>query len=105
MEELVTSSDSKPKRNKRGQLLPGQPSLNPKGRPEGQSIKDRVRIYLNEHPDDMEAFVKHFATNNKELAWQMLEGRPSQGLGQADDLDPMPLLGGASVPIKEDVNG
>lgn len=72
------------------QFQPGQ-SGNPAGRPKGTSIKDRVRKYLEEHPDDMAAFVNHFVKDNRDLAWQMLEGRPSQGIGQADDLPPLIL--------------
>ena|SRR3990167_5049547 len=51
---------------------------NSKGRPKEKTIKERVREWLEEHPDDMESFVKHFVKKNKELAWQMLEGRPQQ---------------------------
>ena len=53
-------------------------SGNPEGRPKGKTIKERVREWLEEHPEDMEGFVEHFVKDNKELAWQMLEGRPSQ---------------------------
>jgi hypothetical protein len=44
------------------------------------TIKERVRNWLEEHPDDMESFVKHFIEKNRELAWTMLEGRPPQDL-------------------------
>ena len=37
-----------------------------------------VRDYLEEHPQDMEAFVEYFVKENRELAWQMLEGKPFQ---------------------------
>lgn len=60
---------------------PGQ-SGNPKGRPKGSiSIKDLVRKHLESHPKDLQEFVAHFIKSNRELAWQMLEGRPTQ---QAD---------------------
>ena len=55
-------------------------SGNPKGRPKGISIKDRVRQWLETHPDDMKGFVMHFVKDNRDLAWQMLEGRPSTAL-------------------------
>lgn len=64
------------KRDDKGRWVEGNPPG--PGRPKGKTIKERVRDWLEEHPDDMEAFVKHFITENKELAWQMLEGRPSQ---------------------------
>lgn len=79
MDEL-DKLDKKPLRGKKGHLLPGQPSLNPAGRPKGKTIKERVREYLEEHPGEMSAFVKHFVKTNRDLAWQMLEGRPSQQL-------------------------
>lgn len=77
------------KRGEKGQFLPGT-AAGP-GRPKGKTIKERVREYLEEHPDDMAAFVDHFVKENRDLAWQMLEGRPSQGIGQADDLAPLIL--------------
>ena len=79
-EEVLDNLDKKPrvKRNKKGHLLPGQPSLNPVGRPRGLTIKEKVRNWLIDHPDDEKAFVEHFVKKNKELAWQMLEGRPQQ---------------------------
>lgn len=83
-EELGINS---PKRDEKGRLIPGQHSLNPNGRPKGKTIKDRVREWLEEHPDDMNAFIDHFVKKNRDLAWQMMEGRPSQGIGQAQDLE------------------
>ena len=78
MEELDTTSENKPARDAKGRLLPGN-TANPHGRPKGSlSIKDAVRKHLEDNPDDFVEFVEHFAKNNKELAWQMLEGRPPQ---------------------------
>ena len=49
------------------------------GRPKGSmSIKDAVRKHLEDNPNDFQEFVKHFIENNRELAWQMLEGKPHQ---------------------------
>lgn len=76
--ELDISSENKILRDENGRILPGQHSLNPNGRPKGISIKDRVRNWLEDHPDDMGAFVEHFVKTNRDLAWQMLEGKPSQ---------------------------
>lgn len=53
-------------------------SGNPKGRPKGSSIKDRVRQILENDPAEMDKFVLHFVRKNRELAWQMLEGKPRQ---------------------------
>lgn len=61
-------------------------SGNPLGRPKGSiSIKDKIRQYLEEHPEAMPEIVGHFVHDNRELMWQMLEGRPAQKLqGDAD---------------------
>ena len=67
-------------RNDKGQFLPGS-SGNPNGRPPGVfSIKDEVRKRLSENPEERKAFVDHFIEKNRELAWQMLEGKPPQTL-------------------------
>jgi len=77
MERDKHEENTKVKRDDKGLWLKGQ-SANPLGRPKGKTIKEQVRAYLDEHPEDMQAFVKHFVENNKELAWQMMEGRPHQ---------------------------
>lgn len=64
-------------RDEKGRLVKGTPPG--PGRPKGSvSIKDKVRQYLESHPEEVEAIVAHFVKNNRELMWQMLEGRPSQ---------------------------
>ena len=75
-------------------FLPGV-SGNPKGRPKGKTIKEMVREWLEENPDDMKAFVEHFVKKNKELAWQMMEGRPQQDVAVSGDL---------IINIEKDVN-
>ena len=91
--ELLEKPDNlglnKPKRNAKGQLLPGNTS-NPKGRPKGKTIKERVREYLEKHPKDMDAFVRHFIKENRELAWQMIEGRPKE-TGEYEIKLPQPI--------------
>lgn len=65
---------------------PGQ-SGNPAGRPKGSiSIKDKIRQHLENNPDEVEEIVRHFVKNNRELMWQMLEGRPSQDVGVTGEL-------------------
>lgn len=67
------------KRDAEGKIVEGSGPLNPNGRPKGSiSIKDRVRQYLEDHPEDVEQIVQHFVRTNRELMWQMLEGRPNQ---------------------------
>ena len=75
-----------PKRDKKGRILPGN-SGNPKGRPKGKTIKERVLEWLEKHPDDMRSFVKHFVKDNRELTWQMLEGRPPQDMNLGSNAD------------------
>ncbi len=77
------------KRNKDGKLLPGHGLISP-GRPKGQSLKEYWRKKFAEmSEEEKEAFTKKTAPD---LIWQMAEGRPSQGIGQANDLDPQTLL-------------
>lgn len=45
-------------------------------RPKGKTIKERLREYLQQNPEKMDEFIKHFAEENRELGWQMLEGSP-----------------------------
>ena len=78
-------------RDEKGRLIPGHNLPGP-GRPKGKTIKERVREWLEEHPEDMEKFVEHFVKENKELAWQMLEGRPSQDVTSDGKALPTPLL-------------
>src|SRR3990167_6865382 len=60
---------------------------NPTGRPRGKTIKERVREWLETHPEDMQKFVDHFVNDNKELAWQMMEGKPKQQMEVDVDKD------------------
>jgi len=74
-------------------FVPGDPRINLKGRPKRKTIKERVIDYLEEHPDDMEGFVKHFVEKNRDLAWQMLEGRPPQDITSGGEkINPLPIL-------------
>jgi|SRR3990167_4620811 len=83
------------KRDSKGRLVKGTPPG--PGRPKGKTIKERVREYLENHPNDMEAFVKHFVKENRQLAWQMLEGRPSQDVTSAGEkIQQIPIYAGLS---------
>lgn len=87
---MTTSSSSKVERDSQGRILPGQQSLNPKGRPKGQSLKEYWSGKFALMTDgEKEEFTKKVAP---ELIWQMAEGRPAQGMGQDPDLEPMKLL-------------
>lgn len=78
---ISVEKQSKKKRTPKqieAQFKPGV-SGNPAGKPVGTlSIKARVRAALEKDPEAMEKFVKHFTHKNRELAWQMLEGKPKQ---------------------------
>ena len=73
MEQVPLKSEDN--RRSDGTFGPGN-NANPIGRPKGKTIKEMVREWLEEHPKDMKAFIQHFIKENRELAWQMLEGRP-----------------------------
>jgi len=90
MNEQEKQEENKPKRDEHGRLLPGN-TANPDGRPKGKTIKERVREWLEEHPNDMESFVQHFVKKNRDLAWQMLEGRPKQDHDVDLGFKPKPL--------------
>lgn len=71
-------------RDKKGRFVDGH--IGTGGRPKGKTIKERVLEWMEKHPKDLEKFVEHFVKENRELTWQMLEGRPPQemNLGNAD---------------------
>lgn len=80
-------------RDEKGRLIKGTPPG--PGRPKGSiSIKDKVRQYLQDHPEEVEAIVEHFVKSNRELMWQMLEGRPQQDVVSDGEKIVFPIYGG-----------
>jgi hypothetical protein len=78
-DQPITIGDNTAIRDDKGRWLPGIPPQNPTGRPpKSISLKDEIRKYLETHPHDVQEIVGHFVKNNRELMWQMLEGRPQQ---------------------------
>lgn len=67
------------KRDEKGRILPGQ-SLHPQGRKKGVSIKDTIALYLEKNPKKLAEIVMYFLDENRELMWQMMEGRPPQAV-------------------------
>ena len=84
------------KRNNRGYFLEG--TIAGPGRPKGsKSIKDAVRKYLEDNPVDFQDFIRHFINKNRELAWQMLEGRPPQDVTSGGEkIKQIPIYAGLS---------
>lgn len=82
LEDSVSAIKSEEKpilQDEKGRFLPG--TAPGPGRPQGSfSIKERVKQYLADHPEKMDEFVKYFAEENRDLTWQMLEGRPQQNV-------------------------
>ena len=68
------------------------------GRPKGsKSIKDGVRKYLENNPQDFQEFISHFIKKNREMAWQMLEGRPPQDVTSGGEkIQQIPIYAGLS---------
>lgn len=80
-----------------GTFGPGN-NANPDGRPKGKTIKEMVREWLEEHPDDMKSFIEHFIKKDRQLAWRMLEGNPQQDVTSGGEKLPTPLLTHLNVP-------
>lgn len=58
------------------QFKPGE-SGNKNGRPQGSiSIKQRVKQYLEDHPEEADLFVGEMVHKERKFTWQMLEGAP-----------------------------
>jgi hypothetical protein len=73
-------------RNDKGQFVEGQ-SGNPNGigagRPKGSiSIKDSIRKYYEEHPEEFKDLCKFYMTDEKmrDLLWKQLDGLPKASL-------------------------
>ena len=102
MEDDAIETEIKPiLRGNKGYFLEGT-AAGP-GRPMGsKSIKDGVRKWLEDNPEDFEEFIGHFIKKNRELAWQMMEGRPSQKL-EGDPSNPLIIQISKEIAEKNDV--
>jgi hypothetical protein len=83
--------------NPDGTFKPGHPGGPGRAKGAGMSIKERINQRLHENPQELEMIVDYFIKHNKELLWQMLEGRPQQDVTSGGDkLIPNPIFGGLS---------
>ena len=64
-------------RDDKGRFKPGV-SGNPTGRPEGVSIRERIKQLLKNDPEMFEGLCQFYLTNEKmrDLLWKMLDGLP-----------------------------
>lgn len=74
----TSKSSDKLERNEKGWLLPGQESLNPAGRPAGQSLKEFWKKRLSEMSEEEKEKWTSEQKVAAELIWRMAEGSPHQ---------------------------
>ncbi len=93
--ELEKSSGYKPLRNEKGQILPGYTG-NPNGRPSTSfSIRDAIRRYLNNNPEEMLKLIRGFIEKDPQFMWRMMEGEVPKGVMiGVGNLDGTPLTTG-----------
>lgn len=98
MSDLPVKAEEKQEEEKKevvrgpdGRILPGSAALNPKGRPQGKTLKEFAREYLLNLPDDEKK--AYLAELPKEIVWKMAEGNPHQSTDEKVDVTlPQPLL-------------
>jgi len=82
MTELDNTS-KKPERDEKGRLLPGQESLNPKGKPKGTlSFTTEIKKFLMENPEDFKEICRYYIKDKRmrDLLWKMIDGQPKQAI-------------------------
>lgn len=103
MPPILETTSPKVARDEAGRILPGQQSLNPEGRPKGSSsIRDSIRQYLENNPEEMTKLVERFIKDNPAFMWQMMEGAPPKAvvIGNLDGSN----IGAPSVEMLELAN-
>ena len=81
--------ENKPKRNAKGQLLPGN-SGNLLGRPKGSTLKEFQASQFRSMTDKEK--LEYLEKVSVELRWKMAEGNPTNELTGADGKDLIPDL-------------
>ena len=81
-------------RDELGRLLPGQSSLNPKGRPKGTiTVIGRLKQIFEEDPEKFEKFIKDYSEdpNNRKHITEMIDGKPKQTIA-GDSENPLRII-------------
>ena len=69
--------DSKPERNDKGQLLPGN-TANPNGRPKGKTLKEYARdFYMLKTDEEKKEYIEELEKKMPGFSWRMAEGNPA----------------------------
>ena len=92
MDEIPDKTDIKlDLHDENGKFKEGHPGIG--GRPKGSlSIKEQIKKRLEENPEEVKEIVEHFIKTNRELMWQMLEGKPKQQMEVDVDKDTLAEL-------------
>ena|SRR3990167_6834003 len=86
MEELVNQENSKPLRDEKGRLLPGN-SGNLNGRPKGKTLKEyKAEMFRTMSDEEKEEWLKTHNVSG-ETQWKMAEGQPKQESEHSFDED------------------
>ncbi len=95
----------KPMRDEMGRILPGQPPLNPKGRPAQKTMKEYAREwFLQLSNEEKTAYLTNLEKVRPGFAWTMSEGNPTEDKNITIKV-PTPILGGSSQAITMLENG
>ena len=90
-EEPIKSGEKTDKDPITGKFLPNN-NANPEGRPKGKlSIRQQILNRLEDNPEELKEIVEYFIKENRELMWQMLEGKPKE-TGDYNISLPKPIL-------------
>jgi hypothetical protein len=90
----LDKSSQKLERDESGKLLPGQPSLNPKGRPKGSiSPIQRVKQIFAEQPNRFKEFIEEYLKDpqNRKHIVEMIDGKPKQTVA-GDKENPLRII-------------